>query len=334
MSDRVIPNAVLSVQHQASDPAASAWVSANAGSGKTYVLAQRVIRLLLDGTDPSKILCLTYTKAASANMANRVFERLAGWTTLSDEALEKEIRKTGVKRIDAKRLARARKLFAEALETPGGLKVQTIHAFCTRLLQTFPFEADVAARFQVLDETQQKQMIEAIRLDVLLAASAKPDSAEGRALATIITLASDFAFQLALAEAIQDREKVMAWLDRAGGIDGAMAELSQSLGIDADETIESVERELFDRVADRADGMAGVDRDRWRKGSTNDRDAGGPADSDAHRDRAGSLRGAALGLLHRRRRPPRRVSSPSASATATRPLRPLCERAETRLRAA
>ena len=89
MSDRVIPNAVLSVQHQASDPAASAWVSANAGSGKTYVLAQRVIRLLLDGTDPSKILCLTYTKAASANMANRVFERLAGWTTLSDEALRK-----------------------------------------------------------------------------------------------------------------------------------------------------------------------------------------------------------------------------------------------------
>ena len=82
MSDRVIPNAVLAVQHQASDPAASAWVSANAGSGKTYVLAQRVIRLLLDGTDPSKILCLTYTKAASANMANRVFERLAGWTTL------------------------------------------------------------------------------------------------------------------------------------------------------------------------------------------------------------------------------------------------------------
>ena len=246
MSDRVIPNAVLAVQHQASDPAASAWVSANAGSGKTYVLAQRVIRLLLDGTDPSKILCLTYTKAASANMANRVFERLAGWTTLSDEALEKEIRKTGVKRIDAKRLARARKLFAEALETPGGLKVQTIHAFCTRLLQTFPFEADVAARFQVLDETQQKQMIEAIRLDVLLAASAKPDSAEGRALATIITLASDFAFQLALAEAIQDREKVMGWLDRAGGIDGAMAELSQSLGINADETVESVERELFD----------------------------------------------------------------------------------------
>jgi len=171
MNHRVIPNAVLDVQHRASDPAVSAWVSANAGSGKTYVLAQRVIRLLLDGTDPSKILCLTYTKAASANMANRVFERLAGWTTLDDDALDKEIRRTGVKRVDAKRLARARKLFAEALETPGGLKVQTIHAFCTRLLQQFPFEADVAARFQVLEETQQKQMLETIRLEVLLAAA-------------------------------------------------------------------------------------------------------------------------------------------------------------------
>ena len=248
MTDRVIPHTVIEPQHRASDPAVSAWVSANAGSGKTFVLAQRVIRLLLDGTDPAKILCLTYTKAAAANMANRVFERLAGWTTLDDAALEQEIRATGVKRVDAKRLSRARKLFAEALETPGGLKVQTIHAFCTRLLQQFPFEADVAARFEVLEETQQKQMIEAIRLDVLLAAAARPDSAEGKALATIITLASDFSFQLALAEAIQERERVTEWLDRAGGIDGAMAELSQALGIDAGDSIERVERDLFDRA--------------------------------------------------------------------------------------
>ena len=160
MTARQIPDEVTARQHEAADPAVSAWVSANAGSGKTYVLAQRVIRLLLDGTDPAKILCLTYTKAAAANMANRVFERLAGWTTLDDDALADEIRRTGVRRVDANRLARARKLFAKALDTPGGLKVQTIHAFCTRLLQQFPFEADVAARFDVLDDTQQKQMLE------------------------------------------------------------------------------------------------------------------------------------------------------------------------------
>jgi ATP-dependent helicase/nuclease subunit A len=246
MNERVIPDAVTTRQHDASDPLASAWVSANAGSGKTYVLAQRVTRLLLDGTHPSKILCLTYTKAAAANMANRVFERLAGWTTLDDDALERRIRETGVKRIDKETRARARKLFAEALETPGGLKVQTIHAFCTRLLQQFPFEADVAARFQVLEETQQKQMLEEIRMAVLLDAAAKPDSAGGRALAAIITLASDWSFQLAIPEAIRAHRRVTDWLDRAGSIENAMAELSQALGIRPDETIESVERDLYE----------------------------------------------------------------------------------------
>ncbi len=148
--------------------------------------------------------------------------------------------------VDANRLARARKLFAKALDTPGGLKVQTIHAFCTRLLQQFPFEADVAARFEVLDDTQQKQMLESIRLDVLLAAAARPDSVEGRALATVITLTNDFAFQLALAEAIQARDQITAWLARTDGVAGAMTELSRSLAIAPDDSIESVERDLYE----------------------------------------------------------------------------------------
>jgi ATP-dependent helicase/nuclease subunit A len=243
---RKIPDAVTERQHDASDPAVSAWVSANAGSGKTYVLAQRVIRLLLDGTHPSKILCLTYTKAAAANMANRVFDRLASWTTLDDRALDEQIRASGVKQVTAARRARARKLFAEALETPGGLKVQTIHAFCTRLLQQFPFEADVAARFQVLEETQQKQKLEEIRMGVLLAAAAEPDSAAGRALASIITLASDFSFQQALPEAIREHRRVMDWVDQPGGVERAMEELSQSLGIEPDDTIEKVEHDLIE----------------------------------------------------------------------------------------
>src|SRR5262245_24267793 len=111
-----IPRDVLMVQHHASDPTVSAWVSANAGSGKTHVLAQRVIRLLLDGTDPGKILCLTFTKAAAANMANRVFTTLARWITLDDAALDQEIRDIGA-RSDAARRAAARRLFARALET-------------------------------------------------------------------------------------------------------------------------------------------------------------------------------------------------------------------------
>src|SRR5476651_2671728 len=99
------------------------------------------------------------------------------------------MRKIGVRGIDAKLRTRARRLFALALETPGGLKVQTIHAFCTRLLQQFPFEANVAARFRVLDDATQRQLLDQTSLGVLLEAAAKPDSALGWALATAIAAA-------------------------------------------------------------------------------------------------------------------------------------------------
>src|SRR3954470_16211134 len=135
---RAIPDSVIDRQIAASDPDRSAWVAANAGSGKTHVLAQRVIRLLLAGVDPAKILCITFTKAAAANMANRVFGTLAEWTTLDDDALSKKIELSTGKPATAVQRIQARRLFASALETPGGLKVQTIHAFCTRLLHQFP----------------------------------------------------------------------------------------------------------------------------------------------------------------------------------------------------
>src|SRR5450631_702176 len=179
---RTIPPDVRRVQVEAADPDVSAFVSANAGSGKTYVLAQRVINLLLRGVDPAKILCITFTKTAAANMANEVFKRLAGWTALDDAALDKEIALSTGTKPDAAQRARARRLFAAALETPGGLKVQTIHAFCTRILQQFPFEADVAARFTVLEDRSQSEMLERATLGVLLEAAGAPDSALGRAL--------------------------------------------------------------------------------------------------------------------------------------------------------
>src|SRR6266496_297911 len=135
-----IPPDLIRVQIEASDPAVSAWVAANAGSGKTHVLAQRVIRLLLSGVDPARILCITFTKAAAANMANRVFDTLRTWTLLDDAALEKAMRAAGATHIDGKLRRRARQLFALALETPGGLKVRTIPAFCTPLLHLFPLE--------------------------------------------------------------------------------------------------------------------------------------------------------------------------------------------------
>src|SRR5690349_22153228 len=163
MSTRTIPTPVLARQAQAPDPAVSAFVSANAGAGKTHVLAQRVIRLLLVGTDPMKILCITFTKAAAANMAARVFDTLAHWIALDDQALDREMRAIGETQIGPAQRARARRLFASALDTPGGLKVQTIHAFCTRLLHQFPFEANVAARFSVLDEATTAQLLDELK---------------------------------------------------------------------------------------------------------------------------------------------------------------------------
>ncbi len=242
---RDIPDVVRNVQIEASDPGVSAWVAANAGSGKTHVLAQRVIRLLLSGVEPARILCITFTKAAAANMANRVFDRLAAWTALDDAALDAAMKEIGVGKIDASVCARGRQLFARALETPGGLKVQTIHAFCTHLLHLFPFEAKVAARFTVLDDARNAQLLDQLCLSVLLDAAAKPDSVRGRALATAIASAADQTFRDMLGEAIDGRDALAAWIDAAGGVEAAIAQLSDSLGIDSTDSQQAAEAELF-----------------------------------------------------------------------------------------
>ncbi len=243
---RQIPDAVRATQARASDPAASAFVSANAGSGKTHVLVQRVIRLLLGRVPPEKILCITFTKAAAANMAERVFTTLGHWVTLDDAALDAAIRDVGLARPDADLRMRARELFACALETPGGLKVQTIHALCARLLQQFPFEANVPARFAVLDERDQTEMMERANLAVLLQASRDPGSAAGRALNIAMASAADVTFKDVVREACLSRDHFMAWTDNAGSAAAAAAQLSATLGVDPDDGIEAVEREIVE----------------------------------------------------------------------------------------
>ena len=243
-SPSIIPADVLRLQGEVSDPVVSAWVAANAGSGKTHVLAQRVINLLLAGVAPEKILCLTFTKAAAANMAKRVFDTLGRWTTLDDAALDAAI---GARpgRVSEARRALARRLFARALETPGGLKVQTIHAFCTQLLHRFPFEANVAARFSVLDETAQAQLLEQLTLDALLEGAAAPDSALGRALGTAMTAGADQTFRDVVREAINRRDGIIRWRTKAGSVEAAIADLSRSLGVEPQESLDSIEAEFL-----------------------------------------------------------------------------------------
>jgi ATP-dependent helicase/nuclease subunit A len=245
-SPRPIPDQVRAAQARAANPAASAFVSANAGSGKTHVLVQRVTRLLLDGVSPEKILCITFTKAAAANMAERVFSTLGHWVTLDDAALDAAIRETGIAHPNARLRKAARRLFASALETPGGLKVQTIHALCTRLLQQFPFEANVPARFAVLDDRDQTEMMERANLKVLLEASRDPQSPTGRALNVAMANAADVTFKDVVREACLSRDHFMAWTDGAGSVEAAAAQLSAALGIDAALGIAEVEREILD----------------------------------------------------------------------------------------
>ncbi|WP_299081223.1 double-strand break repair helicase AddA [uncultured Ruegeria sp.] len=140
-------------QVQAARPDASTWLAANAGSGKTRVLTDRVARLLLGGVQPQHILCLTYTKAAASEMQNRLFKRLGEWAMLGDDPLLEQLTDLGVQGvIDPAQLAQARTLFARAIETPGGLKIQTIHSFCASLLRRFPLEAGVSPQFSEMED--------------------------------------------------------------------------------------------------------------------------------------------------------------------------------------
>src|ERR1700745_791537 len=243
---RPIPDAVRATQARASKPASSSFVSANAGSGKTHVLVQRVIRLLLSDVPPEKILCITFTKAAAANMAERVFSTLGHWVTLSDDELNAAIRDAGIAHPDAKLRSRARELFACALETPGGLKVQTIHALCTRLLQQFPFEANVPARFAVLDERDQAARMERANLKVLLDASSDPQGPAGRALDIAMSSAADVTFKDVVREACLSRDHFMALTDSAGSANAALKQWSAALGVDSRERLDDVEREIVD----------------------------------------------------------------------------------------
>jgi len=146
-------------QVQAADPGASTWLSANAGSGKTRVLTDRVARLLLKGVAPQRILCLTYTKAAASEMQNRLFERLGGWAMLGERDLREALRDLGLDGpIEKQRLREARRLFARAIETPGGLKIQTIHSFCAGLLRRFPLEAGVSPQFTEMDDRAARRL--------------------------------------------------------------------------------------------------------------------------------------------------------------------------------
>ena len=235
-------------QADASDPAASVWVSANAGTGKTHVLTLRVLRLLLAGTPPQRILCLTYTKAAAAEMSKRVFDQLASWVTEPDTSLQKKLTDIIGRQPDDAEITHARTLFTRAIETPGGLKVQTIHAFAERLLQRFPLEAGVPPGFKILDDDKGRELKAQAIEATLTEATSYPGKPVGRALGTAIRYVTEDGFGELLTRAINERK----WLDAASrvelgakGDDFASTEalLRKTFGVRARVTVEVLEAE-------------------------------------------------------------------------------------------
>lgn len=199
---RTIPPTAIADQQRAADPKTSVWVSANAGAGKTTVLTSRVVRLLLAGARPESILCVTFTRVAAANMQDRVFRTLGDWVALDDAALTAALTRIEGRPPVPGRLAAARRLFARAVETPGGLRIQTIHGLAERILQQFPFEAGVPAGFSVIEPDQQEAMIADAIVAVTTAALAGGDRALAAALAIVSDEITDGGFQ----------DLVRAWL--------------------------------------------------------------------------------------------------------------------------
>jgi ATP-dependent helicase/nuclease subunit A len=168
-----LPN-LEGAQAAAVDPNVHAAVSASAGTGKTQVLTGRVLSLLLNGADPETILCLTFTKAGAAEMANRIGERLAAWVRLRDQDLRKELFALRIEGSD-RNLANARRLFAKVLEAPGGLRMQTIHSFAQALLAAFPAEAGITPGFQPIEGRAEQELARTSLANLLADAEARGD---------------------------------------------------------------------------------------------------------------------------------------------------------------
>lgn len=198
-----VPPSTVDRQRRATTPAQSSWVSANAGSGKTYVLARRIVRLMLAGAQPSSILALTFTKTAAAEMAMRVQGLLGEWALMSDKDLRAELQALEGRAPDSADLQVARRLFAQALETPGGLKIQTIHAFAERVLHQFPIEAGLPMRFDVLEDNASAAILKSAREAIFMRAELGEDAALSEAYEVLTRTTSDYALDDIISQALK-----------------------------------------------------------------------------------------------------------------------------------
>jgi len=224
-------------QRNAANPESTRFSSANAGSGKTRVLVDRVSRILLQDTLPQKVLCLTYTKAAASEMQSRLFKTLGEWSVCSEEKLTSELEALLGAGHDFSDLPKARRLFAAALETPEGLKVQTIHAFCERILSRFPIEAGILPGFEPLEDADMRRLKDSIRDDVYRAAAADLTGELNQSLQLLAAEEADDSLETLWSWAAGNGDKIKKWV-AAGGVEF----LANILEINADFTADDIKK--------------------------------------------------------------------------------------------
>jgi ATP-dependent helicase/nuclease subunit A len=223
-------------QRRAADPERTIWVDASAGTGKTKVLTDRVLSLLLAGTPPARLLCLTFTKAAAAEMANRIASELETWATIGEDELHQTLHKLtgGHPSEDRRRLAR--QLFARVLDTPGAMKIQTIHAFCQSLLKRFPLEAEIAPHFDVLDERSSAELLVQAREAILGRARAENDAPLAAALAEVTRYVREGEFDELMRMLTAERAQLQRLLLQSNGVEPLIQAVYERLRVDRSAT--------------------------------------------------------------------------------------------------
>lgn len=269
-------------QAAAANPLKSVWVGASAGTGKTKVLIDRVLRLMLPraggdaktATRPERVLCLTFTKTAAAEMSNRIYKRLARWAVMEEGKLAEDLSALIGGAADAVTLREARRLFARVLDTPGGLKIMTIHSFCQSVLKRFPVEAGLPPHFELMDEQSAIEYLLNCQRGMIAAARATPDSPVAEAFATLALYLNQEDMSGLMAQIMAKRSLLEAILrkhgDAAGGAAGTVAAVCRHLGVTPQTREEDILRGVGDIPAENEAKLRRVLR-AMLEGSTRDK---------------------------------------------------------------
>jgi ATP-dependent helicase/nuclease subunit A len=225
-------------QAYATHPSLTAWVGASAGTGKTHVLTARVLRLMLTGTSPENIVCLTFTKAAAAEMTNRIFEELGRWALMPDQTLAAEINRRTEEVPDADMLTRARQLFAEVLDLSPGLQIMTFHSFCQSLLGRFPLEAGMAPGFEGLDEAEARDLLATAKDDMLEATRIPKNTDLRQALSDVAALVTENTFDEVIDRLAYEAPTLLRAEAAYGGLNGVEAALYRALELTPGDTLQ------------------------------------------------------------------------------------------------